>query len=112
MESDAGVADYLRIPLANTPMLSSTDALKFLTNKATFFAMSTGQTVGRGGHAFSAGAVVYGIALVYAADISDASQDKVFSRSYDFTPVDKDAGQEISMSLAHIFGESMISSSI
>lgn len=113
MEPGVGDADYLRIPFASTPILSSTDETKFVSNKATFFAMSTGYTVGRGGHDFlaAAGSIVYGIALVAIPDVDDASQDIVFSRSYDFTPVEKEAGQEISMSWAHIFGESMISSS-
>jgi len=113
LESGLTAADYLRIPFSNVPTLSTTDVSKFLANKGTFFAMSTGQTVGRGGKPFSAGdgSIVYGIALVCAADVADASQDIVFSRTYNFTAISKEVGQEISMTWAHILDESMISSS-
>ena len=107
MDSGVGASDYLRIPFSNVPVVSSTDPSKFLANKATFFAMSTGFTVGRGGHPFSAGAgsVVYGIALVCVADINNAATDIVFSRSYDFAPMSKEMGQEISMTQPQIFSE-------
>ena len=106
---------YLRIPLSNVPVLSTTDTDKFETNKATFFAMSTGLTWGAGANVpFQSSAPaskVYGIALVYMPDLADRSLDVVFSRSYDFSAITKEVGQEISMAMAHVFGESMISSS-
>ena len=113
LDSGLSARDYLRLPLAATPTLSSSDASKFETNKATFFGMSTGSTAGRGGHVFSAAAVsnVYGVALVAAPDPDDASQDIVFSRSYDFTPKQKQVNEEISIQWAQIFGEEMLSSS-
>lgn len=103
-----GIYDYIRIPFSNVPVVSSTDLAKFVSNKATFFAMSTGIPTGRGGHPFSAGSQVYGIALVCAPNISDADYDIVFSRNYDFTAITKEAGQEISMTQAHIFTESIV----
>jgi hypothetical protein len=113
LETGTGDKDYLRIPLSNVPVLSSTDLAKFVSNKLTVFAMSTGQTVGRGGHTFNAAynSTVFGMALVCIEDVDDASLDKVFSRSYDFSPVLKEVGNEISVSMAHVFGESMISGS-
>ena len=113
LEAMAGDSDYLRIPLSNVPVLSSTDLAKYVSNKATFFAMSTGKTVGEGGHEFSAAAVsqVYGVALVCMPSVSDRDQDIVFSRSYNFSPVTKETGNELSMSMAQIFGENMLSSS-
>lgn len=113
LDTGLSASDYLRIPLSVEPSLESTDATKFETNKATFFGMSTGQTAGRGGHIFSASETskVYGVALVAAPDPNDASQDIVFSRSYDFTPKQKQTDEEISIIWSHVFGEEMLSSS-
>ena len=111
LDSGLSASDYLRIPLGASATLSSTDALKFETNKATFFAMSTGSTAGMGGHLFGTSSKVYGVALVAAPDPSDASQDIVFSRSYDFTAKDKQVDEEISIIWSHVFGEEMLSSS-
>jgi hypothetical protein len=112
---DTGLSsrDYLRIVMSSTPTLSSTDPSKYTSNKATFYAMSGGQTVGAGGHPFTAAAqsTVYGVALVAAADIDDPSQDMVFSRSYNFTPKQKQVNEEISIQWAQIFDEAMLSSS-
>lgn len=113
LESGLSDSDYLRIVLGAEPSLSSTDESKFETNKATFFAMSTGETAGMGGHVFSAAETskVYGVALVAAPDPNDSSQDLVFSRSYDFTPKQKQIDEEISIIWSHVFGEEMLSSS-
>ena len=112
---DAGLStrDYIRVPLTADPVLSTTDSTKFVSNRATFLAMSTGVIEGEGGKPFSAAAVskVYGVALVAAASTSDPSQDLVFSRSYDLTPVTKRVNEEISISWPHTFDEDMLSSS-
>lgn len=108
--------DYIRVPLTADPVLESTDATKFSTNRVNFFAMSTGATAGRGGHVFSNAATppskIYGVALVCAPDANDASQDIVFSRSYNFTAKTKQANEEISIGWSHIFGEDIASSSL
>ena len=111
LDSGLSASDYLRIPLGNEASLSSTDDTKFDTNKVTFFGMSTGQTAGRGGHVFGTGSEVYGVALVAAPAANDASQDIVFSRSYDFTEKQKQVDEEISIIWSHVFGEEMLSSS-
>ena len=111
LESRLSTSDYIRVPLINTPVLSSDDLAKYLSNIATFFAMSTGYTVGLGGKPFTAAAnsTVYGIALVCAASVSDRTQDIVFARDYDFTPVLKGAGQEISMTQPFGFDFTVVS---
>jgi len=113
---DSGLTDldYIRVPLISDPTLEATDDDKFSTNRVNFFAMSTGSTAGRGGHVFSngAGSQIYGVALVAAPDINDASQDIVFSRSYNFLAKDKQVNEEISISWSHIFGENIASSSL
>jgi hypothetical protein len=102
--------DYIRVPLTAEPVLSSTDATKFSANKASFFAMSTGATVGQGSHLFETNSKVYGVALVAAADPADATQDLVFARSYNFTAKTKLTGEEISIAWSQIFGEENMSS--
>lgn len=113
MESGVGAADYIRLPLTANPTRESTDASKFSGNRINYFAMSTGATAGRGGHTFSdtAGSIVYGVALVAAPDVDDASQDIVFSRSYNFSPKTKQANEEVSIAWGHVFGEELTSSS-
>lgn len=113
LDTGLSASDYLRIPLSVEPSLESTDPTKFETNRAMFFAMSTGQTAGLGGHLFSAAETskVYGVALVAAPDPNDASQDIVYSRSYDFTPKQKQVDEEISIIWSQVFGEEMLSSS-
>jgi len=75
--------------------------------------MSTGSTAGQGGHPFTAASLstVFGVALVAAPDANDASEDLVFSRSYDFTPISKRINEEISINWPHTFGDEMLSSS-
>lgn len=113
LEASGLIQDYIRTSLIGTPMLSTTDATKFATNKVTFFAMSTAMTAGKGGRAFSAaaGSVVYGLALAYAADADDASQDVVFARTYNFTPITKQVNEEISITWSHEFGDEIVTSS-
>jgi hypothetical protein len=103
--------DYIRLSLAASPMISSTDPDIYAGNKITYFAMSQGDSTGYGGHAFTSGSQVYGIALVSAPDADDRTQDLVFSRSYDFTAKTKLAGEEISVIWSHVFGEESGSSS-
>ena len=116
MEPGAGAADYIRVSLTANPTRESTDPAKFTGNKINFFAMSTGATAGRGGHEFSSSASpvatkVYGVALVAAPDPDDASQDIVFSRSYNFKAKTKYVNEEISIAWGHVFGEELTSSS-
>jgi len=111
LESGLSTSDYIRVPLVNTPVLSSDDALKYLSNIATFFAMSTGFSAGLGGKPFTSASnsTVYGIALVCAPSISDRTQDIVFSRDYDFLPILKGAGQEISITQPFGFDFTIVS---
>lgn len=106
-------SDYLRVPLMATPVMASSDDTKFLTNKVTFSVISAGAVTGQGGKEFSSTAIskVYGVALVSAPDFSDVSQDIVFSRSYDFTPVTKQLNEEVTITWSHTFGEEMLQSS-
>ena len=113
LEAPGNTSDYIRVALIADPTLEATDA-NFTTNRVNFFAMSTGSTAGRGGHVFSnaAPSKIYGVALVAAPDADDASQDIVFSRSYNFTAKDKQVNEEISIGWSHIFGEDIASSSL
>lgn len=113
LEAPGNTKDYVRVALVADPVLSSSDTDKFATNKVSCLAMSTGETAGRGGHEFSsdAGSKVFGVALVASPDPDDASQDIVFSRSYDFVYKTKLPSEEISVQMAEIFGEAMTSSS-
>jgi hypothetical protein len=110
LEAPGNTKDYIRVPLVADPVLSSSDAGKFDTNKVSCLAMSTGVSAGRGGHAFSSAApsLVFGVALVAAPDPDDASQDIVFARSYDFAEKEKLPSEEVSVQLSEIFSESMI----
>ena len=115
---DTGLSDrdYIRVPLTADPTVESSDVTKFLTNRVQFIALSAGYSAGRGGHPFTAAAqsVIYGVALVAAPDLDDASQDIVFSRSYapsDFTAKVKLVNEEISIVWPHTFGDAMLSSS-
>ena len=104
---------YLRIPLLGAPELTSSDETKFVSNQVTFNAQTQGSAGLRGATEFStaAGSIVFGIALVAAPDVDDASQDLVFSRSYDFTPHVKLANEEVSIGWKHTFPEEISSSS-
>lgn len=89
--------DYLRVPLTINPSFSAdTD---YDNNKVTFFGVSSGST-GENGLAFSeaAGSYVYGGALVASPDIGDATDDRIFARSYwASTPAEKHTGRQIGM---------------
>jgi hypothetical protein len=111
LESGLSDRDYIRVTLTANPTRESTDETKFTGNKINYFAMSTGATAGRGGKAFTTGSKVYGVALVAAPDVDDASQDVVFSRSYNFTEKTKQVNEEISIAWGHVFGEELTSSS-
>ena len=74
--------DFLRIPLTILPTIEPSDS-NYEGNQITFFGISEGST-GFWGRAFNptVHSKVYGAALVATPDISDQSQDKVFSRVY------------------------------
>ena len=112
LEAVPQTKDYIRVPLVGSPQTSASN-VDFVSNKVTFVSLSADALAGRGGQPFNnaSDSKVFGIALVAAADVNDASQDKVFARSYDFTPKTKLLGEEISIVWSQIFGESMISSS-
>ena len=113
LDAGTGATDYIRVPLIATPTLTSSDATKFLTNRLTVLATSFGKSAGQGGQAFSsvAGSVVFGVALVAAPDPNDATQDLVYSRSYDFTAIVKRDNEEVSILWPHTLAESLSSSS-
>jgi len=114
LESD-GNADhgYLRVPIIGSPTLASSDSEKFLTNRVTFNAITSGSTGLRGASdfSFSAASTVFGIALVAAPDADDPASDLVFSRSYDFTSKVKLANEEVALQWSHVFPEEISSSS-
>jgi len=88
--------DFLRIPLTVNPTIESSDAV-YAGNQVVFFGVSEG-TVGFHGKSFldTANSAVFGAALVAAPDLTDQSQDMVFSRIYSgIDKVLKVAGHQI-----------------
>lgn len=89
--------DYLRVPIVLNPTLSSSDEELYVSNQATFFAISEG-VVGVNGKEFSAAmnSAVYGAALVSTPDFADPTADIVYSRDYaDIGKLLKETGFEI-----------------
>jgi len=85
--------DYLRIPLVVPPAVTASSS-SYAGNQATFFAITTGMA-GIHGKVFdqSVNSKVYGVALAATPDVTEYTQDKLFSRSYDgFVPVPKEDG--------------------
>lgn len=83
----SATADYLRVPLTATQILSSGAPLT--DNRLVCFARSTG-LYGVHGKPFSyaANSVVYGAALVAIPELADATQDVLFSCFY-YDPADQ-----------------------
>ncbi len=75
--------DYLRVPITVGATILSSDALLYVGNQTTFFAL-TGGTAGVLGRPFAAGSnsTVYGVALAATPVLADPTQDIVFSRAY------------------------------
>ncbi len=102
----SGTQDYLRVPLASTPLLSASNAALFSgvgvdCDLIRFSSQSFGST-GVNGLAFSAGdnSLVIGVALVAAPVWADPTRDLVFARGYfDVSnQVRKTASKQISVS--------------
>lgn len=75
--------DYLRVPLATNPVISSSDDSKYAGNQVTFFGITAG-TAGVNGLPFSetAGSVAYGGALVASPVLGSPTADRIYARSY------------------------------
>lgn len=89
--------DFLRVPLTVSPLIDSSNAALYVGNQVTFFGISEG-TFGFFGKPFNvvSNSAVYGAALVATPDLSDQSQDAVFSRAYaGVDKVLKETGEEI-----------------
>ena len=89
--------DYVRVPLVSSPDFTTSDAIYYQGNEATYFAISEGST-GVHGKAFGPGSnsAVYGAALVATPDPVQPSSDVVFSRAYSgIGKLLKEAGFEI-----------------
>src|ERR1035437_7283048 len=91
----AGGADFLRIPLQITPLLSASGS-NYRNNQVTFFATTQGVAGAKNALAFNTSSVVYGAALVAIPELDDISQDVVFSRVYtEIGSIQKATGHEI-----------------
>ena len=97
-------SDYLRVPIVTPPYLESTDTSKFTGNRVTFSAFSVG-SLGINSQPFSVGARIFGLALVYAPNMDDRTQDIVFARSYGFEPREKTDVHQIMLRWAHVVGD-------
>ncbi len=90
------VKDYLRIPLVVPPAITASGS-SYVGNQVTFFAITSG-VAGIHGKVFdqSVNSKVYGVALAATPDVTEYTQDKLFSRSYSgFDPVPKEDGYQI-----------------
>jgi len=88
--------DYMRIPLVVPPAITASSS-DYDGNQATFFAITSG-VAGIHGKTFdqSVNSKVYGVALASTPDVTEYTQDKLFSRSYSgFDPVPKEDGHAI-----------------
>lgn len=88
--------DYIRVPLV-IPAGITASSSDYDGNQATFFAITSG-TTGVHGKTFdqSVNSKVYGVALAATPDVTEYTQDKLFSRSYiGFSPVPKEDGHQI-----------------
>tara|TARA_Y100000034_G_scaffold109004_1_gene139860 strand:- start:611 stop:1195 length:585 start_codon:yes stop_codon:yes gene_type:complete len=96
--------DFLRIPIAIAPSLSASTT-DYDSNRATFFAVSSGHTAGFNGTTFSNASAsrVIGIALVCSPDLSDQTQDIVCARAYFSTSIPLLANENIGITHAMTF---------
>lgn len=88
--------DFVRIPLVVPPAITASGS-SYAGNQATFFAITSG-VAGVHGKTFDQGvnSKVYGVALAATPDVTEYTQDKLFSRSYTgFDPVPKEDGHQI-----------------
>ena len=93
-----GSKDFLRVPILAQPGFSSTDPAND-GNQVTFYAITSGETLGYNGKDFTtaANSAVYGGALVCAPGAS-ATEDKIFARNYPAgAKVIKPVGEQISI---------------
>jgi hypothetical protein len=115
LENDAATTkrDYLRVSLLSVPSLDTSDPSLFVSNRVTFIATTVGSVAGEGGQPFNVArlSTVYGVALVYAPDPNDRTEDMVFARSYDMTPKQLGANEQISIVWRHTIPEEVSSSS-
>jgi hypothetical protein len=96
--------DFLRVPLAVSPNLTPS-SVNYVGNQVTFFAQTEGLS-GFHGKLFgpASNSAVFGAGLVAAPDLSDQSQDVLFSRVYaGIDKVLKETGFEIGVTWTIIF---------
>lgn len=91
----SGGADFMRIPLQVTPLLSKSND-NYKNNQVTYFATTQGLAGAKNSTPFNNNSVVYGAALVAIPVLDDISQDVVFSRVYtEIGSIQKVSGHEI-----------------
>lgn len=73
--------DFIRVPLVSAPLLSAYDGT-YVSNQASFFALSVSKLGENGEQTFQTGSRVYGGALVATPDLNDRSNDVVVCRTY------------------------------
>ena len=104
LDEGGGVqSDYLRVPIVVRPALEASRA-EFAGNRVVFSAFSSGAS-GVRGLTFDASSYVFGLALVWAPDATDRTQDVVFSRGYGFSPKQKSATHQINLQWSHTVGD-------
>lgn len=92
--------DFVRAPIIADPTFLASGS-DYVSNVVTFLSSTKGIFVGaKNGLPFTVGASsqVYGFALVSAPVPTDMSQDTVFARFYNMTPITKTSNQEIGVS--------------
>ena len=97
-------SDYLRVAIVTPPHTETDpDEDRFDGNKVVFNVFSAGER-GINKMPFNATMSVFGLALVYAPDVADRTQDVVFARTYAFEPKPKVDGSQIALRWTHTVG--------